>query len=236
MNCLQTFRFKKFSVCQDGAAMKIGTDGVLLGAWSNCNNALRILDIGTGTGVIALMMAQRFPNAEIEAVEIEEQASQTAQKNFINSPWKERLTVFCTPIQKYKPSYTYDLIVCNPPFFDEKVAAKGLARQTARQTVFLDLAQIFGFASKYLSETGNLSIIFPKSKEKYLWKEAAKYKLFPSRITNIRGRSGLPEKRILVELKKEKNEPVITSLCIEKERHIYTESYINLVKDFYLKM
>ena len=128
------FRFKQFAVEQDDVAMKVGTDGVLLGAWADCNGAKRILDIGTGTGVIALMLAQRNAEAEVQAVEIDETATRRARSNFDLSPWAERLTVENCAVQEFAPAEKFDLIVSNPPYFVDSLLPPDAKRSTARHT------------------------------------------------------------------------------------------------------
>ncbi|MBR5807213.1 MAG: methyltransferase, partial [Alistipes sp.] len=125
------FRFKQFAVEQEDVAMKVGTDGVLLGAWADCDGAKRILDIGTGTGVIALMLAQRNSQAEILAVEIDEAATSRARSNFDMSPWAERLTVENCAVQEFKPSEKFDLIISNPPYFIDSLQCPDAKRTTA---------------------------------------------------------------------------------------------------------
>ncbi len=236
MNCTQIFHFKQFSVCQDGAAMKIGTDGVLLGAWTTHQSPENILDIGTGTGVIALMLAQKFPMADIDALEIEKNAYQCAMRNFKYSPWNNRLRGIHSPLQLFKTQKKYDLIVSNPPFFDEKVPAKNTERQTARQSDYLDLESLFSFASEHLTDKGNISLIYPKTKEKDLIEKASFFNLYPSEILSIKGNHLAPVKRVLIKLKKYQSMPEKGTLIIEKQRHVYTGEYIRLVKEFYLKI
>ncbi len=236
MNCTQIFYFKQFSVCQDGAAMKIGTDGILLGAWATHQSPENILDIGTGNGVIALMLAQRFPMAFIDALEIERKAYKCAIKNFKHSPWHTRLHGIHSSLQKFKTQKKYDLIVSNPPFFDEKVSAKNTERQTARQSAYLDLESIFSFASEHLTGKGNISLIYPKTKENKLIEKASFFNLYPSEILSIKGNHFVPSKRVLIKFTKNQITPKKDTLIIEKQRHVYTDEYIRLVKEFYLKM
>jgi len=236
MHCQQYFKFKQFDICQDNTAMKVGTDGVLLGAWATHPKPQFILDIGTGTGLIALMMAQKYKEASIHAVEIDKSAFDIATFNKEKSPWKKRIEIIHTPIQKFSTINKYDLIVCNPPFFDEKVMSKTTQRQWARQNIRLNLDDLFGFIEKKLSDHGKFALIFPKEKEKSLLETAKKYHLFPKEILEIRGNKQTKVKRILVAFEKEQKKPTVKELIIEKRRHIYTDEYKKLVKDFYLKM
>ncbi len=236
MSCKNLFRFKKFDVCQDGAAMKIGTDGVLLGAWVKTENPYKILDIGAGNGLISLMMAQRFPDARIECVEIDAKASKQAQENIRRSPWKSRIKIYNQSLQDFIPEGKFDLIVSNPPFFEENVRAKTFSRQIARQNISLSLEDIFSFVQKYIHKQGSFQMIFPKSKETILLKTAQAYGLFPRRITNVQGKDSGPVKRILIAFYPKIVKLKLDGLVIEKLRHQYTSEYIKLTKDFYLKM
>jgi len=237
MPCKQLFQFKKFSICQDDVAMKVGTDGVLLGAWASHTNPNNILDIGTGTGLIALMLAQRYPNASIQAIEIEKKAFEKALLNINESNWKSRIKAFHTPLQSFNPQTNYDLIACNPPYFNEKVMANSHQRQWARQDIKMKMDDLFAFAKKHLNEEGILSLIYPKNKESNLMEISKIYDLFPQKILNIRGNDKAKTKRILLSFGRKKAAiNTIEELIIEKRRHCYTTAYKALVKDFYLKM
>ena len=216
--------------------MKVGTDGVLLGAWANYHNPKNILDIGTGTGLIALMLAQRYPIASIQAIEIEKNAFEKALLNFKKSNWNERIEIFHTPLQNFNPQTNYDLIACNPPYFEEKVMTNSPQRQWARQDVKMKLDDLFLFASKHLTEEGNLSLIYPKDKETGLIETSEKYELYPQKILNIKGNNNAKTKRILISFGRKETTIIKEELIIETKRHCYTTAYKELVKDFYLKM
>ncbi len=149
-----SFQFKKFAVSQDHCAMKVGTDGVLLGAWARGGN--RILDIGTGTGVIALMMAQRFPQAMIDAIEIDHGAAAQAAENAARSPFADRIHITETALQNFNPDIHYNIIVTNPPFFAHSLSAPETSRSLARQTDSLPFSAIFSFAKDYLAHSFRL--------------------------------------------------------------------------------
>ena len=236
MPCSQVFKFKKFSICQDKVAMKVGTDGVLLGAWTAFDNPQNILDIGTGTGLIALIMAQKFAKAKIHAVEIEKNAFDKASENIQNSPWKNRIELYHTALQNFDSPLQFDIIISNPPFFNEKVPAKTLQRQWARQQKTLKPEDIFDYARQHLAKKGILNIIYPFDKKDNLLNQAKKYALFPYRMLVLKGNEKAQPKRILVSLTQEKQQVQEEILVIEKERHVYTRAYKKLVKDFYLKM
>ena len=249
------FRFKQFTVAQDRCAMKIGTDGVLLGAWSPLDNHPNsILDIGTGTGVIALMLAQRSGAQHIDAVEVDEHAYEQATANFENSPWSDRL--FCYHAHLYEFAVEvdeqYDLIVCNPPFFAPHYKTDDTARDKARFDDALPFDLLVGAVAKLLSEQGRFTMILPFERETDFCLLAQKAHLYPSHIVRVRGTTKSPLKRSLLCFEKKtenssvnqtnrqtplvRKKPIIEALTIEIARHTYTEEYTKLVEEFYLKM
>ncbi len=229
------FQFKEFRVHQDKCAMKIGTDGVLLGAWCDINKADSILDIGTGTGLIALMLAQRSDAELIDALEIEPEAYEQAVENFEESPWADRLFCYHVSLQEFTEEMDekYDLIISNPPYFqsDEQVEGK---RQLARQTVSLGYNELLRSTSKLLSPSGTANFIIPFAEEERFLMIGAAYGLFPSRITRVKGTLTTAIKRSLIALNLFSGQTSIDELVLEKERHQYTEGYKEMVKDFYL--
>ncbi|QIE59484.1 methyltransferase [Rasiella rasia] len=233
------FQFKQFTVAQDRCAMKIGTDGVLLGAWVSLQNKPNsILDLGTGTGVIALQLAQRCDAETIDAVEIDEDAYEQSTENFENSPWGDRLFCYHASVQEFASEIeeTYDLIVSNPPYYTEDYKSENLARDTARFTDTLPFEHLVVCASHLLSETGTFSVILPKKEEKNFIALAEKHSLFPKHICRVQGTPISEVKRSLLTFSFQKQQPTIENLIIEKSRHQYTNEYIALVQDFYLKM
>ena len=230
------FRFKQFEVYQDRTAMKIGTDGVLLGAWAAADNPFRILDVGTGTGLIALMLAQRYPEALIEAVEIEAGAAEQAHYNFQISPWKDRLHLVQTDFKDFQTDYRYDLIVSNPPFFDGKYLSDDSNRNWARHNQKLSLEVLLQKSKSLLTEHGSLHLILPVQKEKELYEIAETTGFFLRQITYVKGRHDLPVKRFLVQMVQKPSEIQTNLLAIEIARHRYTKEYVFLTRDFYLKM
>ena len=230
------FHFKQFSIYQDKCAMKVGTDGVLLGAWADVENAVRILDIGTGTGLLALMLAQRTSDALIDAIEIEENAYIQAKENVANSSWKERITVFCKALQNFEPAKKYDLIVSNPPYFLHSLKNPDAAKKTARHTDTLMPSELITHAKRLLCENGRLSVIYPTIEALLFIKEAENQQLYCSRITKVFPNIGTKEKRLLMEFSVMPAECRTDEICIENNaRHDYTEQYKELTKDFYLK-
>jgi tRNA1Val (adenine37-N6)-methyltransferase len=232
---MKPFLFKQFAIYQDQTAMKVGTDGVLLGAWTKNNNAKHILDIGTGTGLIALMLAQRFSNNDIDALEIDKKAFKQAKSNFKNSLWSSRLKVIHCPLQNFKSNHKYDLIVSNPPFF-ESLKQVNTSREQARQTASLSFEDLIIISNDLLHTNGELALIIPfETKEKIL-AIAKKQQLFPKAICTVFGTKTSKPKRVLIQFSKTKTVCKNSQLIIEVSRHCYTDKYITLTKDFYLRM
>lgn len=232
------FQFKKFRIYQDRCAMKVGTDGVLLGAWCSVSHARRILDVGTGTGLIALMIAQRTAESVIDAVEIDSDAARQASENVAMSEWKNRISVFCLDFNRFcidKEPF-YDLIVSNPPFFENSLLPPDVSRRIARHTETFGLEDLFFGASRLLSEAGVLSIIYPASGLLKMKEVAKSNSLFLSRLMYVKGRDGGEVKRVLTEWKRKCQPVEEDEMSIEVSRHVYTEKYIDLTRDFYLRM
>ncbi|NND64136.1 MAG: methyltransferase [Flavobacteriaceae bacterium] len=235
----QPFQFKQFIVNQDRCAMKIGTDGVLLGAWVDVSfEPDSILDIGSGTGIIALQLAQRSSAEIIDAVEIDEDAYEQCQENFEASPWGDRLFCYHAAIQEFASEMdeSYDLIVSNPPFYSEDYKSDDIARDTARFNDALPFRHLLVCAEHLLSEKGIFALVIPKKEEKAMIELAKEVGLFPNRICRVRGTMTSEEKRCLIEFSRIQTEAQEETLTIETSRHNYTPEYIELVKDFYLKM
>ena len=237
---MSKFQFKQFSLEQDNCAMKIGTDGVLLGAWAPITHQpFSILDIGTGTGIIALMLAQRSNAAQIDALEIEENAYEQATDNFENSPWNERLFCFHAGLDEFmeEPEDEYDLIVSNPPFYAEDYKTNDEQRDLARFQDALPFEDLIEAADLLLSENGILAVIIPFKEEKRFLALANEFELYPTHITRVKGTLTAEIKRSLLALSRNKiDTPLIDELIIEIGRHEYTPEYIALTQEFYLKM
>ena len=228
------FRFKQFAVEQDDVAMKVGTDGVLLGAWANIDNAKHILDIGTGTGVIALQMAQRNSQAQISAVEIDETAAKRARANFDNSPWAERLTVEQTAVQEFSPVEKFDLIVSNPPYFVDSLLPPDSKRSTARHTHDLSFEELDNAVGQLLADGGRFALILPVAEfDKYL----ALTHLHLIRRCDVCPIEGGAVKRVMGEFSKHMPTQIVhETIAIERgKRRDYTDDYRALTKEFYLK-
>ncbi|MEM9647292.1 MAG: methyltransferase [Bacteroidota bacterium] len=233
------FKFKEFTIHQDRSAMKVGTDGVLLGAWAAVDkNPNTILDIGAGTGLIALQLAQRSQAEIIDAIELDENAYEQCVENFEASLWGDRLFCYHAGLDEFVDEIddTYDLIVSNPPFYVEEVSSGDATRDLARQNSSLPFPELFEGASRLLSESGTFAVIAPFVSEKELIGLAIKLGFFPNRITRVRGNGDADIKRSLMEFSWDEGGPITTELTIEHERHVYTKDYIELTKAFYLKM
>lgn len=236
---MKPFAFKQFNICQDKTAMKVGTDGVLLGAWVVVDfNPNSVLDIGTGTGLIALMMAQRTDAEIIDAIELDDAAFEQAFENFEKSIWNDRLYAYHTALQKFAKQIdeTYDLIISNPPFFQENHQIKSEKRTIARHHATLTYADLLQGVAKLLSKIGQCAFIIPFADELTFLDLALKNGLYPQRITRVKGNEISQIKRSLLQFSLTKTQPVIDELVIEISRHHYSEAYKNLVKDFYLKL
>ncbi len=231
------FRFKKFTVYHDRCAMKVGTDGVLLGAWVNVLGE-NVLDVGTGTGLISLMMAQRNDKVVIDAIDIDGDAVSQAKDNIYNSPFGNRIKCWNASLQEFssKVEKRYDVIVSNPPFFVQSLKSPNKERSLARHTDSLPIEDLIGLSASLLSQTGRISFIYPYDYKAELMKLAEEHNLSVSRITNVLPTFDSVPKRILIELAKEEVLPTENDLIIEKERHVYSEGFTSLLKDFYLKM
>ena len=223
------FEFKQFRIEQHKSAMKVGTDGVLLGAWTPVNEDRRILDIGTGTGLIALMLAQRS-NAIIDAVEIDEQASGEAKFNFEQSPWSDRLKVYNSDFQVFanSPSEPYDLIISNPPFFINSLKTKNEALSVARHNDLLSFDQLIIGAGKLLSNTGRLCIIIPFTSSVDFRESARMAGFYLRQQTQVIPKLGRSPKRILLEFTVEQGYPSENELVILDENGDYTDAYKTL--------
>lgn len=229
------FKFKQFAVRHGASGMKVGTDGVLLGAWAEAENPMHILDIGTGSGLIALMLAQRFKDASVTGVEITEEAAKEAELNFNESPFSNRCNAVHSAIRDFNSAHKFDLIVSNPPYFKWTPTEKSL-RTTARQRGALDFEELLFHTHRLLSPQGKAAFVIPYESENDFLSLAEEMYLFPRNITRVKGNSDAPLKRSLLLLQREERKPEIKELIIELTRNTYTEGYISLTRDFYLKM
>lgn len=230
------FRFKQFGVAQDKCAMKVGMDGTLLGAWAKADNPQQVLDIGTGTGLIALMLAQRFQNAQVMAIEIDDNASQQAAENFQNAPWSKRLSVEQISLQNFHHPSPFDLIVSNPPYFENNLKANSKQRTQARHTDTLSFETLIECSAKLLSKKGSLAIILPSASKEKVEQIALNHHLHLNRLCWVKGTEKTAIKRAVMQFSFQENILEESTLVVEQERHVYTKEYTQLCKDFYLKM
>ena len=234
------FKFKQFTVQQDKCAMKIGTDSVLLGAWCPIdNNPKSVLDIGAGTGVLSLMMAQRTNAEQIDSVEIDEDAYEQCVFNYENSPWSDRLFCYHAGLDELveDPEDEYDIIISNPPFYSEDFKTNDSQRDLARFQDAMPFEELIEAADLLLSENGIFAVVIPFKEEERFLNLCAEVELYPVKATHVRGSHTTPIVRSLLAFKRfELSVLVADELVIEINRHEYTDEYIDLTRDFYLKM
>ena len=215
--------------------MKVGTDGIMLGAWARVGEAQRILDIGTGTGLLALMAAQRNPKAEIVGIEIDPQTALQAQENVAKSPWKDRIQISTQDIRSFEPSSTFEAILCNPPYFTSGILPTDPQRKQARHSDDLSYEELLLFAARHLSPKGSLSLILPYENEAMLLQLAQENGLFSHRLLHVRTRSHKPIRRSLIELRPTQTKSIIEELNIHTDTsNTYSEAYQALTGTFYL--
>ena len=249
------FRFKRFTVWHDRCAMKVGTDGVLLGAWcpmavdslqlivnSRKHKEFRVLDIGTGSGLIALMLAQRTCAVDslqwtvgIDAIDVDEGAVEQATYNFEQSPWAEQLHAYQSSLQEWHSETKYDLIVSNPPYFQTSLKNPDSQRATARHTDTLSYTALIQHASRLLQEDGTLALVLPFEAKESIVALAEAHALYPTQITHVHSKPGKPAKRLLIAFSPiAHREYSIHTFYIESENSPRSEEYKALTKEFYL--
>lgn len=219
--------------------MKVGTDGVLLGAWCPIdNNPFSILDIGAGTGILSLILAQRSNAVQIDAIEIDENAFEQCVENFESSPWGDRLFCYHAGLDEFmeEPEEDYDIIISNPPFYTEDYKTENEQRDLARFSDALPFENLVEAANLLLSENGIFAVIIPFKEEEKFIALAKDFQLHPFKITRVKGTPTTEIKRSLLAFSKTQKQTLVDELIIEMARHQYTEEYIDLTKDFYLKM
>lgn len=230
----EVFKFKNFSISQDHCAMKVGTDGVLIGAWANGGE--HILDIGSGTGLISMMMAQRFPGASIEGVEIDNNAVEQSKENISASSFKARIKIHHCALQDFKPSNLFDAIVSNPPYFVNSLTSPDPTRSIARHTQTMNFSDIVKFAVKWLDDDGELSIILPIDVSENFMSEAFYRGLFLSRQYDIKTVARKAAKRCMLAFSKKRQQTferqTVTLISTGGKR---SEWYDDITKEFYIK-
>lgn len=233
---MSVFRFKQFVVDQSGCAMKINTDGVLLGAIAATVHPKRILDVGTGTGVISLMLAQRFPSATIDAIEIDSLAADTARRNFETSPFSDRLTSHAVALGDFKPDTPYDLIVSNPPFFLHSLKNGDVRKRMARHTDMAFFCQLLERSQQWLNPAGSLQVILPAMLANLIGQKATdEFGLPVQATTTIRSFAAHPPIRHILSVgKPADNFSEAYELIIYEHRGVYSPAYRKLLKAFFL--
>lgn len=229
------FRFKEFEVNQQGCAMKINTDGVLLGATVAANNPTRILDIGTGTGVIAMMLAQRFPDAQVDAVEIDEEAFKRSKDNFQNSPFQARIRGYFGSFEEMQSTVPYDLIVSNPPFYTNSLHNPDSRKKLARHTDFDFFDKLLVYAHEKLTPHGQLELILPVELAEDVIEHGNSLGLHLRKTISIRSFADSEVIRNIITLSKTPSSQVITEeFVIYQEKSVYSEAYRTVLKPFFL--
>jgi tRNA1Val (adenine37-N6)-methyltransferase len=230
------FQFKKFSIAQELCTHKVGTDGVLLGAWVNISSTDNsVLDIGTGSGLIALMLAQRVSDgATIDAIDLEVRNVQEAKENVQRSPWPEKVRVQHTSLQKFFPAARYDLIVSNPPYFVSSLLSPDEKRTLARHTQKLSFEELLENAARLLSKSGRFAVILPYVEGLGFIQLARRYDLFPLRQATFRSRLHKPPERLVMELSPEAGQPEDQDIILYANGDEWSEQYKRLTCDFYL--
>lgn len=229
------FRFKQFRIDQEHCAMKVCTDSCLLGAYVKVQSAATVLDIGTGTGLLALMVAQKSL-AMIDAVEIEGNAFNQAKANFLRSRWKERLNIYHDSIQSFsqKATHTYDLIISNPPFFSNQLKSGITNRNIALHSEALSFEELLKSVMKLLDKKGRFYVLLPAYEFGLLREKATEYNLHVNEVLEIKDRPTLPLLRIIAMFSFEKREVMRSQLVIKEQEGNYSEAFIGLLKDYYL--
>lgn len=228
---MKPFKFKQFEVQQSKDVFRVGTDGVILGSLASVENASKVLEIGTGTGLISLMLAQRNPNAEFLGIDINENAVQLTKSNFENSVFSSRLKNILQDFKILETEERFDLVVSNPPYFEESTSDKD---KIARQTVELNFKQLISKSFNLLSERGILSVIIPVEVGDEFIDLAKENQLFLSRKVNIKGIIHSNTKRLILEFSQFEKQLEESELIIEKSPRQYSDQYLELTKEFHV--
>jgi tRNA1Val (adenine37-N6)-methyltransferase len=229
---MSVFKFKHFQIHQENAPLKVGTDSMLLGSLCSWNNPKRLLDIGTGTGVLALMCAQRFKLDEIIGLEISETAFKDAQINAANNPFPVEIQLINQAVQEYPPAERFDAVISNPPFFENSSKNPNEQKSLARHTDSLSFTELIQSISRLLTPAGKAWVIVPFESKESIIQLAAANDLFPADLVTIFGKPNKPA-RIIISFCKMEQDVVSSSLCIRNESGFYTEEYKVLTKQFH---
>jgi len=234
MKSRRPFRFKQFEVAQEGGCMPVTTDACIFGALADIGNAKNVLDIGTGTGLLSLMLAQRFPDAQFTAVDIDEASVKQAHINFENSPWKDRLNAVKADIRECEPAITYDAIVCNPPFFDNQLTSESDGKRRARHMVSMNYTNLLNKIYSLLNIEGKCCLLITTLHSNYIAKLAASLKLFNHHKIKIRS-FGYSEPHVIIfSFSKNPTDRFYSVFTIYEGPGVYTEEMNELITPYYL--
>ena len=229
---MKKFEFQQFIISQSPNVFRVGTDGVLLGALASVEGVTKILEIGTGTGLVSLMLAQRQPDAEIIAIDISEDAVAISKENFKNSKFKDRIEVIHQDFKNYETEKRFDLIICNPPFFELNSSVKDIV---ARQKIELDFLELIRKSAKLLSDKGRFAVIIPSDSADNFIQQAKEYQLFLVNKINIYGIENGTLRRNILEFSNNNNLPLqVSNFVIEKSPRKYSDQYLELTKEFHV--
>lgn len=214
--------------------MKVGTDGAVLGAWADVERAKRILDIGTGTGILALMTAQRTPEAVIDAVEMDEQTAAQASENVASSPWTDRIRVHCMDARRLRASELYDLVICNPPYYPGEMSTTDASSAIAKHSAELNLQELLAIVDGLLADDGRFAVIVPANRERDLCDSSEGTGLFVARRAPLFYLENRACKRVLLEFVRQRTTMVQEQVTVEHAPGTYTEQYRALLEPFML--
>lgn len=232
---MSVFKFKQFSITQEKSAMKISTDSVILGAWINSIKSPKtVLDIGSGTGLLSLMVAQHFPNSIITAIEIEQDAFEETVYNFAQAKWHKNLNAIHTSLQNFNPKTSFDFIITNPPYFVNSLHNQSNKKTTARHTSALSFQDIIHFVKKHLDKQGNLALILPINEFKQFQQLAEKQHLFLINELLLKPNHKKPINRVCGLFSFQKTPKTSTTLQVRNELNLYTSKHKELTQAFYL--
>jgi tRNA1Val (adenine37-N6)-methyltransferase len=234
------FEFKQFTIHQDNCAMKVCTDACLFGAYvadkfQKTSSKFRVLDIGTGTGLLSLMLAQKNSSAEIDAVEIDRSAAEQAKENFRHSPWKERLHIHHQPIQEFGIN-TYDLIISNPPFYENDLKSENVRRNLALHGAALGLDDLLDVIQKHISSQGKFAVLLPYHRSANFINHAQLKDLYLIDEVSVKQSSKHPYFRSMLLFGKNKVPVKHSDLCIKEANDEYSKEFVELLRDYYLKL
>lgn len=228
---MKEFKFQQFSVQQDKSVFRVGTDAVLLGSLADVSEANNVLEVGAGTGIISLMIAQGNPEAQILAIDINPEAVSISQANFSNSPFSDRIKSQLQDLKNFETEEKFDLIISNPPYFEINSSEKDIL---ARQKLELNFSDLIKKSSRLLSENGLFTVIIPIDSEKEFTDICSMNNLFLHRKVIIKGIKTSEPKRLVLEYSFTESETKIENFVIEKSPRVYSDEYLELTKDFHL--